>query len=255
LWLETDIGKEWSSMAKSYQVPTPMILEGLHRTKVIKEKGKDVVQTKKPKRPSKRIEVLSVGEVKLLERLESPFDEYKAAVNSLGKSVAIKDIVKTRKDLSKIIQAMWLVVEKVSAPLTKRRTPLMSGLTENAKKRTTLNKAFLLKLSNSNFAECKADKNSVYTHSPVPLIVKCGSQEEVRAASNCEIEIHYIVCPPDCNEVVRECMTQFSAMTKIELVDARPKKVKKSKKAQRVDTFSDEENVIIPSDVPEEDNA
>jgi hypothetical protein len=219
-----------------------MILEGLHRTKLVKEKGKDIVLTKKPKRPSKRIEVLSVEEARVLEFLEKPFDEYKEYLTSLGKTVAIADISKARNHLSKIIQAMWLVVEKVSAPLTKRRTPLVSHLTENERKKTTINKGFIEAHKNNNFADCKDDKSNIYTLSPIPLLLKAGSREMISQAAKCDVDIHYILVPSDVEGIVRDCMTAFSVMTEIELVVTKPVKSKKSRKAQKVERFSDEED-------------
>jgi len=130
LWIDTEEGKVWSTLAFTYNIPTPLILDGLHKKVVEKVKGKDVVHIKKPKRPSKRIEVLSKLEKQLIMQYEIPFDDYKKKMQDLGKEISINLIKSVREELKLLIQKMWLVVEKFSAPLTKRRTAMIAHLSE-----------------------------------------------------------------------------------------------------------------------------
>jgi len=240
LSLETTLGAKWSNFARSFKVPTPMILEGLHRSKIIKEKGKDVTLTKKPKRPSKRIEVLSVQEANILTRLETPFDEYKNYLEHIGNEVDIDKIRIVRAKVSKLIQDMWKVVERVSAPLTKRRTALVSHMTDNERKKLNINKGFIQSCINNQFADCKDDKGRLYTLSPIPLVLKCGSQEEVISASKCDVQILYVLIPYECAETVREVLVTYASLINVPVVDQRPVIKKKSRKAQQVEEFEDD---------------
>jgi hypothetical protein len=239
IWLESKVGQIWADLARNYKVPVPMILEGLHRTKVVKEKGKDIVLIKKPKRPSKRIEVLSVEEARILESLEKPFTQYKEFIRNLDKEIAIKDIKAARDSISKLIQAMWLVVEKVSAPLTKRRTALVAHMSESERKKVTINKAFIQSHVNNNFADCKMDKAVLYTISPIPLLLKCGFPEDVSSASKCEVNLHYVVIPEQSTTTVQEVMWSFSKLCNIECVNTRPIAQRKRRGPTKVDEFDD----------------
>jgi hypothetical protein len=240
MWLELKAGTLWLERARNYKVPTPMILDGLHRTKVIKERGKDIVLTKKPKRPSKRIEVLTVEEANILRRMERPFDEYKEFLSNLGKEVAISDIRSVREKISRLIQAMWLVVEKVTAPLTKRRTALVAHMNENERKKVNINKNFIQSYINNQFADCKDDAARLYTLSPIPLFLKCGSQQEITSAAKCEIKIQFFVVPDNIDTAVIECMIAFSKITNVEMVTARPQR-KKNRGPTQVEEFDDME--------------
>jgi len=251
LWLETEMGKHWCVLAKSFEVPSSAVLEGLHRTKVVKEKGKDKILIKKPKRPSKRIEVLSLEEANILSFIEKPFDDYSEFIKSLGESIAINKIVETRKKVKSIIAAMWIVVEKVSAPLTKRRTAFLAHLSESERKKQNINKAFIESLKSEFFSPIKEDNNLFYTISPIPLLLKAVNKELVVEVSKIEISIHYIVIPQGTNPLISNVVQTFANQTGIRVHDVRPSFKPKKKRATQVDQFSDEEN--IPEDTTQGD--
>jgi hypothetical protein len=211
LWLHTKEGIAWTALTGTYQVAVPLILEGLHRT--VTEKGKnnkDVVRVKKPKRPSKRLEVLSPYEAKLIRGSEQAFDDYKAKIKTLGKVINISDIKKAREDLKVLIISMWNCVEKFSAPLTKRRTVFTAHLSESDRKRLNFNKQYIEMLRASNFRACIYDKSHIYTLSPIPLINK-ADDKLVIYTNKIIIENNNIVIPDDA-EPIRELLMEFAIM-------------------------------------------
>jgi hypothetical protein len=241
LWLETEHGKHWAALARSFEVPTSMVLEGLHRTKVVKERSKEVTLTKKPKRPSKRIEVLSLEEANILIKLEKAFDDYSDYIKSLHESVPINKIVDVRKHIRELIAAMWLVVERVSAPLTKRRTAFTAGLSESEKKKININKAFVQSLENDFFSSVKADRALFYTISPQPLLIKALDRELLGELGKCEVNIHYILVPEGTNPLIASCFQSFGTKTATPVVERRPAGKNKKKRATKVEHFSDED--------------
>jgi hypothetical protein len=223
LWSLTSTGKYWLNLAMTYKIPTPMILEGLHKTVVEKVKGKDHVRTKKPKRPSKRIEVLSRLESELLRRYETPFDEYKTKMKSLGNEIDIKDVKEVRQKLKDLINSMWIVVEKFSAPLTKRRTAMCAHLTENDRKKLNFNKAYVDKLRSEQFSTVTmGDKANMYTLSPIPIFLKCQETKYVVSANKISMDITYILVPKECDQDVRDIVYDYARIIGVRPTDTLP---------------------------------
>jgi hypothetical protein len=197
-----------------------MILEGLHKRVTEKVRGKDVVHIKKPKRPSKRIEVLSPLEKKLISQYEKPFDDYKETVKALGKEVKIGDIKSVRERLRAIIQAMWLVVEKFSAPLTKRRTALCNHLSEAERKKLNFNKAYIDKLRSSNFAPCVyGDHANLFTLSPVPILAKCDPKYIIEA-NKVSFRVGYIFLEQTMTPDIKELMQDYGRIVNFKVTDS-----------------------------------
>jgi len=250
LWLNTTEGKDWSSLALKYKVATPLILEGLHRKVVTKVRNKDEVRVKKPKRPSKRIEVLSPIEAKLIAEHEKAFDDYKKKCTSLGKEIEISSIKKTREELSTLIRDMWTVVEKFSAPLTKRRTALVSSLTEGERKKLNFNKAFIDRMRNENFATtCLGETANTYTLSPIPILNKCGDRYLIDA-NKIRIEMNWILIPDNVGAEVQEIFQYFATMINRKVYTENPRvRDKRTKHNHRLKTDDDFDDNVIPEKV------
>jgi hypothetical protein len=246
IFISTRLDKRWKELAESYTVPTPLVLEGLHRKKVVKVKNKDKVQIKKPKRPSKRIEVLSPTEVKILEITEKPFNEYKDYVNGLEKEIAVSKLKAVRERVSELIRLMWLVVEKASAPLTKRRTPFMKSLSEAERKKHVMNKSFVDQAIQDQYFWHNTDMGDLYTLSPIPLVLKVGSDNMKVAASMCKfLKEKRILVPIDCDPMLADAMLSFAIMSGYKVVH-REDRIDKKKGARKVDRFSDESDKEPP---------
>jgi REP element-mobilizing transposase RayT len=253
MWLKFEAGGRWSTLALTYKVSTPLILEGLHRTKIEKLKGKDIVRTKKPKRPSKRIEVLCNAEREILLKDENVFEDYKSYLKKLDKDVDIDKIKLQRDHIKDLITQMWTIVERYSAPLTKRRTILVAHLNEAQRKKMDFNKAFIQKHIDNEFADCKTHKSNLYVLSPIPILLKKNQAEWNRDIAMCDITLHYTLIPVSVQSIVRESLTEFANLTKSKIVTKRP--IKKGKKGGiLVEKFDEELPTEDPQVVDNSDN-
>jgi hypothetical protein len=119
-----------------YGLPLGDALKGLHRTKTIRVKGN---QSKNepihPSRPSQRIEVFSEAEKDLIGRSEEPFDNYKKLLtdSAADQKVDIYKLKDFRAEAHKLINAMWEVVNRFTAPLTKRRQLVLANMPKRGK--------------------------------------------------------------------------------------------------------------------------
>jgi hypothetical protein len=220
LWLETDNGKAWSSLAVQYKIALPVVIEGLHKRVTEKVKGKDIVHIKKPKRPSKRIEVLSALEKKLIASFEKPFDDYKKTLKDLGNEISIGKIKGVRDVIRQHIHDMWAVVERFSAPLTKRRTALIAHLSENERKKLNFNKSFIDKLRADHFGNViyGGDAATIYTLSPIPILAKCGS-EFIVEANKITIKTSFIYYDPGLKTDVEELLLDFCRIVNVKVTN------------------------------------
>jgi hypothetical protein len=136
---------------------------------------------------------------------------------------------------------MWLCVEKCSAPLTKRRTPLLKRLNQQERNRVSISKPFVQDCITNKFSWI-TDRNDLYTLSPIPLIMKVGSKEEITSASLCTVESSYILIPRDAVNSVGYAMTYFAKIVDIPVVNEREKKQnRKGKHNQNYATLTQEE--------------
>jgi hypothetical protein len=204
---------QWETLVQKYKIPTSMLLAGMHRTRIVKVKGKDTSVPKKPKRPSKRVEVFLTSEVQLLSKRESAFDDYKTLVKNLGDSVKVQDIVNARKDIAKAIDDMWKCVESVSAILTKRRTAIMTGMDTKAKG-FTFNKTLMTKCVAESFGHIRQNPEAMYTISPVPLLKKIGSSKTMIEISTIRFSKDGMTYPAELDDVdAIELLREFVAIT------------------------------------------
>jgi hypothetical protein len=235
-----DACKGWRNLCLDLKVPTSAVIEGLHRRKTVREKNKDKIIIKKPKRPSKRIEVLSEFEREIIQSNENSFTEYKNYIKSLDKEIPIANISKVRERISADIQSMWLCVEKCSAPLTKRRTPLLKRLTQQERAKVSLSKPYVQDCITNKFSWI-TDRNDLYTLSPIPLIMKVGSKQEITSVSLCSVETNYVLIPVHTVDSVGHAMNYFAKITDIPVVNTREKRAKRSKGKhnKNVSTFTD----------------
>jgi len=111
---------KWGKLLKSYKVPLSMITNNLYKKKEKVIKGKKKFIPIKPKKPSKRIEVLFQAELKIIKDDEGCFTEFKELVKSLAGGVSLDDVNKVTKELISLTTQKWQVVQKWSAPLTTR---------------------------------------------------------------------------------------------------------------------------------------
>jgi len=164
----------WSGI--SYEIPLGTALEGLHRTKEVKTRTGTKKVPVHPSRPSGRIEVFGPGEIEFIKADERPFDKYKETLEpySKGQMVPIKDVTTLRTNAKSCITAMWEVVQRFSAPLTKRRTTALAYASKKGK--GTIN---LTKQSWDDLLELirhKKDRKEVALFSPLPLEIKSASK-------------------------------------------------------------------------------
>lgn len=118
---------EWFNLALGYRIPVALALEGLHKSKTVKVKNRVETQIKKPKKPSKRIEVYLESERIVLSKLEEGFAKYSEYVKSLPKEgISASEIVNVRTTVRTMIASCWSIVERTSAIITKRRAPLLA---------------------------------------------------------------------------------------------------------------------------------
>lgn len=122
-----DNSSSWINLAKEYTIPKSAALEGLHKTKKTKVKGVVKTEVKKPKRPSKRVEVYLEAERLILKQEEKSFDQYSSYVKSLPEGIAAVDLPAIRLEVARLIRECWLTVEKSSAIITKRRAILLAN--------------------------------------------------------------------------------------------------------------------------------
>jgi hypothetical protein len=245
LWLPTTNGAAWAALVGSYMVSVPLILDGLHRTVTEKgPKGKDRIRTKKPKRPSKRIEILSPIEAKLIKGCEKAFDDYKAKIKSLGKEIKISDIKATRDTLKGLIVDMWTCVEKFSAPLTKRRTILTEHLTESDRKRLNFNKQYMDMLRANHFSVCTHSKNHVYTLSPIQILLKADNMNAIYT-NKIVFEQRNIVVPEDLPESIKDIFLEFASTIGFSASKTvAPKKTHRIKHTATGSNWSDDEEAV-----------
>jgi hypothetical protein len=145
---------------------------------------------------------------------------------------------------------MWIVVEKVSAPLTKRRTAFVAHLSESERKKQNINKAFIESLKSEFFGSLKEDRNLFYTISPVPLLLKALNRELIVEVSKIEISIHYIVIPDNTNELIKTTINTFATQTGVQVFNERPSFKPRKKRATQVEHFSDED---VPTEATPQD--
>jgi virulence-associated protein VagC len=124
---------DWDDI--DYEIPLGVALEGIHRTKKIKERGREKVTTLHPRRPSERIEIFSEGEKLLIRPHETPFDHYEELLKPYqeAQKVSIKDVLELRLKAKRIINNAWEVVQNYTAPLTKRRTVAFTYISKKGK--------------------------------------------------------------------------------------------------------------------------
>jgi len=191
--------------------------------------------------------------MKLIQEDEKAFKDYKKLIADLPKEIELKDIKTKRAAIKSAINSMWLCVEKYSAPLTKRRTIMLSHLTDNERKRMVFNKAFVDKLRADNFSICLTDAASVYTLSPIPLLLK--HQDSAISISANKITVHqgYMVIAKDVNINVREIVTDFCRTINYRVLDQKIAMDNRSRKhSQKKVVWEDnEEGQMVP--VPDED--
>jgi len=165
-----------------YNIPLGQALEGLHRSKTVKERGKDKIVPIHPNRPSQRIEVFSKAEQELLKQSENAFNRYDELLAPYKKeqSVAIKYVPAFRKAASKAINDMWEVVQRFTAPLTKRRTIAYTYISKKGKGTLSLTKQSWMDIL--ELIRQKGDRKDISLFSPLPLEVK--SQEIILSAAD-----------------------------------------------------------------------
>jgi hypothetical protein len=132
---------DWDEDIKFY-IPLGVAMEGLHRTRVIQDKGRQKTTIIHPNRPSQRIEIVSQGESKMVESDEIAFDNHKTLLDGFKETqmVEISRVIDLRKALKQSISNCWEVVQRYTAPLTKRRTVAMTYLSKRGKGSVNLNK-------------------------------------------------------------------------------------------------------------------
>jgi len=242
LWQVTDEGKRWFEFALTYKIPTPMILDGLHKTVTEKVKGKDVVKIKKPKRPSKRIEILSKLERNLIAEEEKPFIDYKEKMKSLGNEIPINLIKSTRDSLRELIQKMWAVVEKFSAPLTKRRTAMLAPLTEQERRKVIFNKAYVDRLRAENFQSVVlGDIANLYLLSPTQLLLKCDVKYAI-STNRILIKKDFILIEDSIDEKVASLYRDYAAIVRLPVRTTMPQpKPARRRHTKEQEDWSDED--------------
>jgi len=198
-YLKRYLQDEWIELAATYRVQVSAALEGLHKTKQVKEKGKLVTKPKKPSRPSRRIEVLSDVERNILITMEKPFDDYSFYLAELGKELEVRKIKEVRDKVSKLINEQWKVVEKTSATITKRKTYLTQNVSDSEKKKLNFNKSFVSKTLDelSQYPEKYIDV--IRGLSPKPLLIKIADHDQIGELSRIEYSGAGVVIPEDCN--------------------------------------------------------
>jgi hypothetical protein len=126
---------QWTVSFDQFKVPTSEAIKDLHRKKTTKVKGKEIISTKTPNRPSQRAETVLESERFLLSTyLEKSFDEYKDIMTdaTTDKGVELVDLQTWRTRMSSVIADNWKVVDKCSAYLT-HRGKLLSELVSKKK--------------------------------------------------------------------------------------------------------------------------
>jgi hypothetical protein len=251
--------KEWFALAETYKVPVAVALDGLHKTKTIKEKGKTKVIPKKPKRPSKRIEVLFDAEKSILKSMEVPFDEYSEYVKSLGKEIQVSMVKRARQNVGELIHKMWLCVEKTSAVITKRRTAFLAPLSEQERKKINFNKAFVEKQIAEFRKRPDEYMESILSLSPKALFSKIVDPNQQGELAKIQLSYLTVVHPPDTKlpDAMITAFEEYCRAFGMRKIDAPHTKTKN--RPQKVKFFEDEdqfgpEEGEIPEPVPIQDD-
>jgi len=211
--------------------------------------------SKKPKRPSERVEIYSVAERMYLKKFEEPFEKYSELVNGLPANIKINQVKNVRQDVAKRIEECWLFVEKVSATITKRRSAFLCDIPEKDRKKINFNAAFV----KTRIEEIKAGDieylQAIQYLSPIPLLAKLLGGEEVAALSTIKWSSARLVIPdiarfsPEVNGIFDEYVKTFA------LDEIRVRQHKREKaSARKVEHFSDEEETYNNNDVQKDDN-
>jgi len=116
------------------------VIKGLHRKIKRRIKGRETLVTITPNRPSKRVEILSPEEQKMIESCEGVFQAYENKIKNLTHTyVKIRDVKATRDELSSLIAKMWDLVRKMS-PVLSPRSKILSELIKKELKKNDLTK-------------------------------------------------------------------------------------------------------------------
>jgi hypothetical protein len=116
----SNIPSKWS-MLETYLIPCNKVLEGLYQTKEKMVKGKKKFVAIKPKRPSRRIEIIYPEERQYIEYSENCFSSFKKISDSIKGGCPMSKVIKVREELFLLTQMKREVVKKFSAPLSYRR--------------------------------------------------------------------------------------------------------------------------------------
>jgi len=118
------IADSWQFL-NEYKVPSSKVLEGLYRYKEKVVKGKKKSVPKKPKRPSKRIEVIYPEERLFIDMYEGCFIEFNNLTTRLKAGVAFSECEKEYLAAAGLTSKKWEIVKRFSAPLSYRRKVLL----------------------------------------------------------------------------------------------------------------------------------
>jgi len=135
----TGIAEKWKFLT-SYKVPSSKVLEGLYRYKEKVVKGKKKSVPTKPKRPSKRIEVIYPEEKAFIEMYEGSFADFNSLTKKLKDGIPLDLCDKYHFDCSKLTRERWETVKRFSAALSYRRKILVK-IAKELKLKTGLTKA------------------------------------------------------------------------------------------------------------------
>jgi len=116
------------------------VVKGLHRRVKRKVRGKEILVTITPNRPSRRVEILTSEEQQLIEGCEGVFTAYENKISNLTKNyVKIRDVLTVRAELSTLINKQWELVRKIS-PVLSPRSKILSELIKKELKKNDLTK-------------------------------------------------------------------------------------------------------------------
>jgi hypothetical protein len=224
----------------SLQVSSAAALEGLHRRMKRVVKGKQKMHTKTPHRPSKRIEILTSAERKLLQEVEAAFDQYEALMveKKYEKGIPLNHLNAYRVAASQLVKQQWELIQRIS-PVLAPRTRLLNKIIKqetNKKEMTKMNLSQSLGLLSEHLEDVNV--RELLQLSPLSLIEKIKEiqGETVRTKLTFKLTQHgYKISSQALPAGVQDLVDDFARLLKIE----QPKEI---------------ESVVLPSAMEEEDD-
>jgi hypothetical protein len=158
--------KEWLPWVLNCNLSLGQIVHDLNRTRTEKVKNKTKVLVVKPKRPSSRVEVFLTSEKQILRGFEKPWEDMKSFTGD-NKNVSFANILDVRNRYKRLLTLQWEVVQKFTAPLTKRQKLFREFI---GKARVTLNRSNFEKFVLETGQSSSPSISILWDLSPIPII-------------------------------------------------------------------------------------